>query len=106
MGTATINYRDSQGSILRPLMFLLYINDIPQALLSSHTYLYAEDVCIFDQHKDVKEVKNVLNKKTGSECEWFVDKNVSRFGEDKTKCFLYSREETYWNIKKFTMAIE
>ena len=87
-------------------MFLLYINDIPQALLNSHTYLYAEDVCIFDQHKDVKEVKNVLNKKTGSECKWFVDKNVSRFGEDKTKCFLYSREETYWNIKKFTIAIE
>ena len=43
----TINYGVSQRSILEPLLFLLYMNDIPQALLNSHTYLYADDTSIF-----------------------------------------------------------
>ena len=43
----TINSRVPQGSILGPLLFLLYINDISQALLDSHTYLNADDTSIF-----------------------------------------------------------
>ena len=35
------------ASIAETLLFLLYINDIPQALSSSHTYPYADDSCIF-----------------------------------------------------------
>ena len=50
-----INYRDSQGSILGPLLFLLYITDIPQALLNSHAYLYADGICIFEQQRTLKE---------------------------------------------------
>ena len=87
METVTINYLDSQGSVLVPLLFLLYINDIPHALSNSHAYLYADDICIFDQHKDVTEIKYVLKKKFEIVWEWFVDKNVSWFGEDETKCF-------------------
>ena len=56
----TINCVVPQGSILGSLIFLLCINDIPQALSDSHTYLYADDTSIFDQHmgatKDVKEL--------------------------------------------------
>ena len=55
----TINYRDFEGSTLGPLLFLLYKNDIPQALSNSHAYLYGDGICIFDQHKDVTEIKNV-----------------------------------------------
>ena len=54
----TINCRVTQGAILGPLIFLLYINDIPQALSGSHTYLYVGDTRIFYQHKYVMEINN------------------------------------------------
>ena len=50
------------GSILGPLLFLLYINDTLQALSNTNTYLYAEDTSIFCQHKDFTEIENALNK--------------------------------------------
>ena len=43
----TIKCEVSQGSILEPLLFLLYINYISQAMSNSHTYLYADDTSIF-----------------------------------------------------------
>ena len=79
----TINSRVTQGAILIPLFFLLYINDIPQALSGSHTYLYVDDTSIFYQHKYVVEIKNNLNKKFANVCEWFVDnKLLIHFGAD------------------------
>ena len=42
-----------QGSILGPLLFLLYVNDLFQSL-SASPYLYADDYCIFYQHEGVK----------------------------------------------------
>ena len=52
-----------QWSILGPLLFLLYINDIPQAI-SCDLLLYADDSCIIYQHKDINEISKVLNIQT------------------------------------------
>ena len=67
----TINCGVPQGSMLGPLLFLLYINDIPQALSNTNTYLYANDTSIFCQPKDVTEIENVLNKEFANVCDWF-----------------------------------
>ena len=49
-----------QGSILGPLLFLIYINDMPQAV-DSEILLYADDTCLVFQHWDIKEIEERLN---------------------------------------------
>ena len=60
-------------SILGPLIFLLYINDMLQAV-DGERLLYADDTCLIFQHKDVTETGTALNKNFSMLCDWFPDK--------------------------------
>ena len=87
-----------QGSILGPLLFLLHINDMPQAV-TCDLLLYADDTCLLFQHKDVFEIETVLNKNFSSLCDWFIDNKLSiYFGEEKTKSILFSSKH---KVKKY-----
>ena len=48
-----------QGSILAALLFLLYMNDLPQAVVGD-LLLYADDTWIVFQHKNVTEILKQL----------------------------------------------
>ena len=57
---ANINCGVPQGSILGPLLFLLYVNDMPQAV-DGELFLYADDSCLVYQHRDAKAIETKLN---------------------------------------------
>ena len=79
-----------QGSILGTLLFLIYVNDMSQAV-KCDLFLYADDSCLLFQHKKVEEIQNVLTENLSNLCDWFVDNKLSiHFDEDKTKSILFS----------------
>ena len=87
-----------QGCILGPLLFLLYVNDMKQAV-DCDLFLYADDSCLVYQHKDVKEIERNLNKNFSNVCDWFVDNKLSiHFGEDKTKCILFGTKHRLYKV--------
>ena len=50
-----------RSSILGPLLFLININDMPQAR-DRELLLYANDTCLVFQHKDIKTILEHLNR--------------------------------------------
>ena len=93
-----------QGSILGPLLFLLYINDLPQAVVSD-SLLYADDTCIVFQHKNVTEIEKQLLRDFSSLCDWFVDNKLSvHFGQDKTKSILFGTKHKLRNAKALNIV--
>ena len=79
-----------QGLILGPLLFLIYIKDMPQAV-DSELLLYADDTCLVYQHRNRKTIEKHLNRDFSTLPHWFVVKKLSvHFGEDKTKSILFT----------------
>ena len=91
-----------QGSILGPLIFLLYVNDMARAV-DCDLLLYADDSCLIFRDTDVERIENNLNTNFNSLCNWFVENKLSiHFGEDKTKSILFARKK-YKNLKKMNI---
>ena len=70
--------------------FLIYINDIPQAV-DSELLLHADDTCLVFRQKDINTIEEHLNRDFKTLVDWFVDYKLSvHFGEGKIKSILLS----------------
>ena len=86
-----------QGSILGPLVFLLYVNDMARAV-DCELLLYADDSCLIFRDKSIEHIESNLNRNFNTLCDWFLENRLSiHFGEDKTKSILFGRK----NCKNF-----
>ena len=59
-----------QGSVLGPLLFLIYINDIHIALKYCKTRLLADDTNLLIKNKSLKQLQKHLNLDLRNFCNW------------------------------------
>ena len=97
--TLQIRCRVSQGTVLDPLLFLFYINDLPSASKCLIFYLFADDTNIYFEASDLFTLQKVVNRKLKYVKKW-LDANKLALNVDKTNFVIF-----HSHAKKLTEPI-
>ena len=83
-----------QGSILAPILFVLFMNDISQHLKNSCCNVYADDVVIYTSSPNINEASLNLQSDLNTLCMWY-NRNKLKINADKTKVMVLSPSKHY-----------
>ena len=81
----------SKGSILGPLLFLLYINDIVLSSKLCKFTLFADDTSLFFSHKNKAEGAKILNAELSKIAEWLAANKLS-LNVKKSKLLIFNNK--------------
>lgn len=65
-----------QGSILGPLLFLLYVNDMKSAC-KCNLFLFADDAALMVSHQDKREIERSLSLELDKISQWLAENRLS-----------------------------
>ena len=95
-----VNIGVPQGSILGPLLFLLYINDFPNISNKIEFLLYADDTAIFFESDCSNNMQSLIDRESMVICQWLAANKLS-LNTEKTVYQVYknTNEEVNLSIK-------
>ncbi len=88
-----------QGSILGPLLFTLYINDLPEVTKHSKVVLYADDTALFVSSKNLAEIQTKLSEDLDSVSRWLAENRLT-LNAKKTKCMLFGSPQKLARVRE------
>ena len=87
-----ISYGVPQGSVLGPLLFIIYSNDITNAIMHSKTVLFADDTTVYLVGHNISELQIKMNQDLHELNVWFRANQLSA-NASKTKFMLLTRQQ-------------
>ena len=81
-----------QGSVLGPLMFILFINDLPQCISSSNVMMYADGTVIYFSAKTIAELEISLGTDINNISIW-MQANKLFLNKEKTDVVIHGTRQ-------------
>ena len=81
-----------QGSILGPLLFLIFINDLPQCLKHCKSILYADDTLLYYAGRTENDLQVKINEDLNSLSQW-LNNNLLTLNYEKTKFMIFANKK-------------
>ena len=75
-----------------PLLFIIFINDLPLENLTSEIDMYADDITLSINGKNIFEIEATLNEDLNSVSMWCTNNNMV-INPTKTTCMLIGRQQ-------------
>ena len=88
-----IRFGTPQGSILAPLLFLIFINDLPNCLEHSEPLLFADDTNLLITHKNCHDLIRLGNLELAN-IQTYMNCNKLLINTDKTKAIIFHTPST------------
>ena len=100
-----ISFGVLQGSLIGPLLFIIYINNAPSAVKHCKIQLYADDTLLYVSSSSISDIESMLSEVLKHIIEW-LNNNFLHLNYSKAKVMLTGTHQRLALVDSFTVRAE